>query len=542
MASLVKRGSQRPIAVAVAIVSTVAGLTLSVEPSRASSIGGLSVSPSTGVDSNAMTVVTPGPCLGGTNFQVFLTGAGFPAAGYPVTTGTPLVGLTATASGGYSVPLLDTMQNFALAQSPPATLAGTYKFAGRCTNASGTTTFTTYDGSVDFTQNAGGAPTYVTQVQVAFGYFTATALSASPGGPVNAGATVTFTSHVATSPVGGAFGTVQLMDGATAIGSPATVDGSGDAVVSTSFAAAGDHAVTATFTGKFAFITDSVSPPLILTVNGSPAAATSTALAISPASADTTDTVTLTASVADVPNPAVHPVGTVQFEDAGQPVGVPIATNGTGPVTLSRTFSAGSHSLTASFIPTDSLAFGPSASTSQTYVVAQAGPGQTIETAVDPGALTISVEDSRPVVLPSPALNATATFLTTLGTIHPVTVTDTRAGNPGWVVSGQVSDFLNTASPTTPINGYNLGWTPTVLGSDPGQTIVAGPRISPAGPPVWADLAAGDAHGLKAPRTLGSAAAGAGTGTAHLGATLNLNVPTTVVAGSYEATLTLTAI
>jgi hypothetical protein len=45
--------------------------------------------------------------------------------------------------------------------------------------------------------------------------------------------------------------------------------------------------------------------------------------------------------------------------------------------------------------------------------------------------------------------------------------------------------------------------------------------------------------GLKQARTL---ATGTGLGTTHLSAALTLNVPTTTVAGTYTATLTLTAI
>jgi hypothetical protein len=374
---------------------------------------------------------------------------------------------------------------------------------------------------------------------VQFGYFTATALSGSPAGPVNAGDPVTFTAHVSSSPTGGAIGTVQLMDGSTPVGNPVTVDGSGNAVISSSFDG-GVHTFTAAFTGKFTFITDSVSPPLDYTVNASPADPTDTSLAISPASAAPPDPITLTAAVADVPHPGSHPVGAVQFSDGGADVGSPVSVSAGGTATLTHAFAAGPHSFVARFTPTDATLFAPSASPAQPYSVsAGAGGTGTIETTVAPGSLTISVADPSKVLLPSPVLNATATYLTTTGELHPVTVTDTRAGNPGWVVSGQVSDFIGT--PSTTIAGVNLGWTPNLFDSSDGQIIVLGPVVSPATPPLVTDPSGGT-FGLHVSRTLASATAGSGTGTAHVGADLRLNVPTSVQAGVYEATLTLTAI
>jgi hypothetical protein len=60
-----------------------------------------------------------------------------------------------------------------------------------------------------------------------------------------------------------------------------------------------------------------------------------------------------------------------------------------GTATYTYTYASGSHSFTASFVPTDSTAFGPSSSTSQGYVVTAAPDGGvTIETTVDTRSLT----------------------------------------------------------------------------------------------------------------------------------------------------------
>jgi hypothetical protein len=250
--------------------------------------------------------------------------------------------------------------------------------------------------------------------------------------------------------------------------------------------------------------------------------------------------VTLTAAVVDVPHPSSQPLGTVQFLDSGTAVGAVVPVTSAGTATLSRQFGEGGHAFTASFVPTDPLLFDPSSSTSEAYRVAPAaGVPQTIETTVDPGSLTMSIADTGTVVLPAPVLNVTATFLTTTGRLQAVTVTDTRAGNPGWVLSGQVTDFTSTTGNS--IAAVNLGWTPDLVDKSPGQVVVLGGPVSPAAPPLVLDPPGG-AFGLHVSRTLVSTAAGSGTGTAQLGADLALNVPTSVQAGVYEATLTLTVI
>jgi hypothetical protein len=142
-------------------------------------------------------------------------------------------------------------------------------------------------------------------------------------------------------------------------------------------------------------------------------------------------------------------------------------------------------------------------------------------------------------VLPTPALASDASKLTTGGTLNSLTVTDTRAGNLGWNVAGQVSDFSDGSSHS--INAANLGWTPKLIDKSASQTITAGPKVDPADA-IAPGAAAPSGLGLASSRTLASASAGAGVGTAHLNATVALQAPTTTVAGTYSATLTITAI
>jgi hypothetical protein len=132
------------------------------------------------------------------------------------------------------------------------------------------------------------------------------------------------------------------------------------------------------------------------------------------------------------------------------------------------------------------------------------------------------------VVLPTSTLSPDGTTLLTSGAINPVTVTDLRLANPGWNAHGQVSDFTGTGGA---IDGSRLGWTPNIVSAAATQTVTAGGAVTP-----------GVGSGLKPSSVLGSASAGAGRGTAVLGAGLELRAPTTTPPGTYNAVLTLTVI
>lgn len=149
----------------------------------------------------------------------------------------------------------------------------------------------------------------------------------------------------------------------------------------------------------------------------------------------------------------------------------------------------------------------------------------------DEGALVASVDPEDNVVTMSDfELGGAADRWTSAGDLRPVTVTDTRAAAPGWVVSGQVGDFT---SGDDVLGGKHLGWTPLIADQPDGGNVTAGAAVAPG-------LESGD--GLSVSRPLATAAAGDGTGTSRLGAGLLIEAPTTLVPGTYEATITFTAI
>ncbi|RMI13438.1 hypothetical protein [Cellulomonas triticagri] len=114
------------------------------------------------------------------------------------------------------------------------------------------------------------------------------------------------------------------------------------------------------------------------------------------------------------------------------------------------------------------------------------------------------------------------------GEIVPVRVQDTRAGDPEWSITAQVSDF--TAGDQT-LSAKHLGWTPEVL--ENGGDAVAGPAV-PSG------FEEGD--GLSVARTLASAETGHARGASVVGADLDLQLPLDTPSGTFTATLTLTAL
>jgi surface-anchored protein len=150
----------------------------------------------------------------------------------------------------------------------------------------------------------------------------------------------------------------------------------------------------------------------------------------------------------------------------------------------------------------------------------------------DEGALVVSVDPEDDVVQMSDfELGTAADLWSSTGDLRPVTVTDTRAAAPGWVVSGQVGDFTTDAGEL--LEGKHLGWSPLVAEQPDGGGVTAGDVVVPG-------LASGEGLAVSSP--LATAAAGDGTGTSRLGAGLLLEAPTTLVPGTYEATVTFTAI
>jgi len=146
-------------------------------------------------------------------------------------------------------------------------------------------------------------------------------------------ATVTASSGTATPT-----GSVTFKDGATSLGTVALSGGT--ASFSTSSLSVGSHSITANYGGDSNYLS-SVSGALSQTVNR---ASTTTTVSSSANPSAVGQNVTFTATVS--PSAAT---GTVQFSDAGLPLGSPVTLTG-GKASLSTSsLSKGSHSITAAY-------------------------------------------------------------------------------------------------------------------------------------------------------------------------------------------------
>jgi len=159
------------------------------------------------------------------------------------------------------------------------------------------------------------------------------------------------------------------------------------------------------------------------------------------------------------------------------------------------------------------------------------GEGEEIHVSVPeaaPGEFGWTIDGNNGLVDLGTAVDNAGEYFQATGEINPITVSDTRRSHAPWSISASVSDFRD-ASKT--FSGSYLGWDPKVVERG------AGAR---AGEPVRSGYDGG--AGLSVSRALGAADQGHETGTAKLGADLDLKIPGSVEPGSYRATLTITAL
>lgn len=236
--------------------------------------------------------------------------------------------------------------------------------------------------------------------------------------------------------------------------------------------------------------------------------------------------------------------GAADVRKAPAPIVVGFGT-GTAPTTTSTTTTApGTPTTTTTLPPGTTTTTSPGTSTTTTTTTTTPATGGSSDlsiTAVVPGPGTDVDDDTEENPLPDNRFSwmiDAATGGVSLGLIPGnadevrfggqlpgVTVIDTRNSAPAWSLSGQVSDFSGGVS------GKFLGWTPRL--SSPGAGAVPGGD-------VLSGLLAGD--GLRSPSLLASAPAGHEKGAATIGADLDLRLPISTPAGTYSATLTITAL
>ena len=187
----------------------------------------------------------------------------------------------------------------------------------------------------------------------------------SSANPSKFGQGVTFTATVTRDAGGAVAGTVQFKADGVDLGGPQSVDGGGQASVSTSTLAVGSHAITAAYTSSNPNTLDS-SGALAGGQSVQPAA-TQTGVTSSRNPSELGQAVTFTAQVSTVPPGAGTPGGTVQFSDNGTGLGAPQPLDGSGRASVTTSgLTVGAHTITATFTPAGGTHSGSSGSMNQT--------------------------------------------------------------------------------------------------------------------------------------------------------------------------------
>jgi Big-like domain-containing protein/ASPM-SPD-2-Hydin domain-containing protein/beta-propeller repeat-containing protein len=197
-----------------------------------------------------------------------------------------------------------------------------------------------YGGDSNFTSSTSSVLAQVVNAAVTATTSTVVASSANPS---VVGQSVTFTATVTSLTAGTITGTVTFFDGATQIGSPATLSGSSGSVLTSTLIQA-SHSITAKYSGDSNY---AASTSLAVTQTVNKAATTATVISSSNPSASG-QTVTFTATVTATAPGAGTPTGTVTFLDGATQIGTGALTAGVATLQTS-TLAVGSHTITAQY-------------------------------------------------------------------------------------------------------------------------------------------------------------------------------------------------
>jgi uncharacterized membrane protein len=206
---------------------------------------------------------------------------------------------------------------------------------------------------------------------------TTTALTSSVSPSVYSQA-VTFTAIVTPTADGPPTGSVTFLDGTTVLGS-GTLDGSGQATLTTSSLALGSHNITAVYGGDGSFA-GSTSGALTQVVGQ---AATTTAVTSSVNPAVYGQLITLTAQVSPVAPATAVPTGMVDFLDGTTVLGS-VALDSSGQATFTTALALGDHSISVNYDADTN--FTASGSAVLTETVNQAGSSSVVNSSSNPSA------------------------------------------------------------------------------------------------------------------------------------------------------------
>jgi YVTN family beta-propeller protein len=257
-----------------------------------------------------------------------------------------------------------------------------------------------YGGDSNFTSSTSAALTQIVNK------VSATTTLGSSVNPSSFGQAVTFTAIV--NATGGApSGLVTFSDGSTVLGTTALTNG--QATLTISGLAAGQHSITAVYNGDTSFST-STSAAVLQRVNQ---AASTTTLSSSANPATFGQSVTFTAVVT---SDGGLPGGTITFKDGATTLGTANLGNGVATFNISA-LTTGGHSITAIYGGDSN--FNPSSSAVLIQTVIQAPPAVSLGSSLNPSSFTRAVTFTASVGGSGGVPGGTVTFLdgsTSLGT------------------------------------------------------------------------------------------------------------------------------
>jgi uncharacterized repeat protein (TIGR01451 family) len=256
-----------------------------------------------------------------------------------------------------------------------------------------------------------------------------------------------------------ATGTVQFKDGATNLGSPVALDGTGKAVRSTSFSTGGTRTVSAVYnpTSNFNTSTGSLSQTVYV-------AYTTTSVTSSQNPIEAGQNITFTATVTPSVS-GIVPTGTVQFKNGATNLGSPVTLDASGRATYITSLSTGSHTVSAEYNPTGN--FGPS--TGQITQTVYASTSPTIAKAFSPSTIQQGGTSTVTLTLTNP--NA---FSLTNATFTDVLVNMNAAG-------GAVTGTCAHTIPNIPPSIRNLTFNTITIPANGSCTVIFSVKSSAIG-------------------------------------------------------------